>query len=46
MTKGFEDGVDLLFKDDGPPGQHPKAELGQRDDVALGAGPIGRGPLE
>ncbi len=28
------------------PGQHPKAELGERDDVALGSGPIGRGPLE
>src|SRR5580704_8989407 len=28
------------------PGQHPQGELGQRDDVALGPGSIGRGPLE
>jgi hypothetical protein len=37
----FEDGVDLgdlLFEGDGPPSQHPKGELGQRDDVALDPG--------
>ncbi len=28
------------------PGQHAQGELGQRDDVALGSGSIGRGPLE
>ena len=31
---------------DGPAGQHPQGELGERDDVALGSGSIGRGPLE
>jgi hypothetical protein len=49
FDQGFEDGVeldDLLFEGEGPAGQHPQAELGQRDDVALGAGSIGRGALE
>ena len=49
FDQGLEDGVDLgdlLFEGDGSPGQHPQAELGERDDVAFGSGPIGRGPLE
>jgi hypothetical protein len=49
FDQGLEDDVDLgdlLLEGDGPPGQHPQAELGQRDDVAFGPGSIGRGPLE
>ena len=49
IDQGLQDGVelgDLLFEGDGTPGEHPKAELGERDDVALGPGPIGRGSLE
>jgi hypothetical protein len=47
--QGLEDGVDLvdlLLKGDGAPSQHPQGELGERRHVALGAGSIGRGPLE
>ncbi len=36
----------VRLEGEGPSGQHPKAELGQRDDVALGSGPIERCSLE
>jgi hypothetical protein len=45
FNQGLEDGVDLgnlLFERDGAAGKRPKRELGERDDVALGAGVTGR----
>ena len=49
FDQGLQDGAelgDLLLEGHGAPGQHPKAQLGQRDDVALGPGSIARRPLE
>ncbi len=48
-TSGFEDGVelgDLGLEGEGAAGEHPQRELGDRHQVAAGAGPVAGGTLE